>query len=279
MKVLVIGATGYIGGVVVERLLEHGHEVAALVRKAGVEVAGVRDVRVGDLGSAARAVTADVDAVVHAASLIGDEAADLAAIGALVGAGKPVHYVSGIWVLGRTDEGFEGSVTNPLPIVGYRPKVEEVVLAAGGTVIRPGIVHGRGGGIAALFVGQAAERGVGVYVQGAYEEPTWTFVHVDDLADLIVAAVERGAAGAVYHGVAEEGVAVKEFAGAAAGAAGVSGVEAWPVGEAASLLGAPFAEALALSQRASSAVTREKLGWEPHRAGVLAELGEGSYRR
>lgn len=277
MKVLVLGATGYIGGAVVERLVEHGHDVAALVRQQRT-IEGVEDVRVGDLAdldSVKAAVTDDIEVIVHAAVLTGDKAHDLATVEAL---GKPIVYVSGVWVLGPTGDGHEESPVNPIAIVGYRPEIEQAVLGKGGTVVRPGVVHGRGAGIVSILVGQAAERGVGVYVEGEDKAPTWTFVHVDDLADLIVTVVEKGRPGAVYHGVAEEAVSVAEVARAAAKAAGVrEGAEPWPVEEAAKVFGGPFADALALSQRAGARRTKEELGWEPGRPGALTELVEGSY--
>jgi NAD dependent epimerase/dehydratase family enzyme len=69
MRVLVTGATGYLGHVVVERLRHADVEVAALVR--WMPTLGGADVRRGDLleaGSLAAAVE-DVDAVVHLAAL------------------------------------------------------------------------------------------------------------------------------------------------------------------------------------------------------------------
>ncbi|MBB5075057.1 NAD-dependent epimerase/dehydratase family protein [Nonomuraea endophytica] len=286
MKVLVLGATGYVGGALVEELAGRGHEVVALVRPAadgGRRLPAVPEERYGDLADAASitaAVTQDVDAVVHAAQLTGDEARDLQVIGALLGTGRPVVYVSGVWVLGATEDGHEESAADPIPIVGYRPKVEDLVLGAGGVVVRPGLVHGRGGGIPVMLRGWAAERGSGVHVGEGGEGST--FVHVDDLAELIVTAVEKGRPGTVYHGVAEEHVPLALVAAAAAGSVGVgegADVVSWPVAEAAQVVGLPFAEALALSQRVSSARTRAALGWAPSRPGILSELREGSYAR
>ncbi|MFI6918368.1 NAD-dependent epimerase/dehydratase family protein [Nonomuraea spiralis] len=283
MKVLVLGATGYIGGAVVERLAEQGHEVAVLVRPAAdgaKRVPGVADERHGDLADAAAlaaAITPDIDAVVVAANLSGDRETDLAAAGVLAASGRKIVFTSGVWVLGATVDGHEDSPADPIPLVAYRHELERLILDGGGSVIRPGVVHGRGAGIPALLRAQAAERGAGVYVTADGESPTWTFVHVEDLADLVVAVLEKGGA-RVYHGISEEAVQVASVAEAAARSVGVKPqAEPWPLAEAAQTLGTGFAEALALSQRISATRTRAELGWNPSRPGVVADLVEGSY--
>jgi nucleoside-diphosphate-sugar epimerase len=283
MKVLVAGGTGYIGAAVVEHLVERGHEVVAFVRPAAGgarRVPGAGEERYGDLADASTlqaAISADIDAIVHAGQLTGDYGTDLATIGALAGSGKKVVYVSGVWVLGETDGADEDSPAKPIPLVAYRHEVERLVLDGGGSVVRPGVVYGRGAGIPALLRGQAAQRGTGVYVHAGGETPTWTFVHVDDLGELIVTAVEKGEA-AVYHGVSEEAVPVTAVAEAAARSAGVKETaEPWPLEEAAEVLGEGFAHALSISQRVSAARTRQALGWIPARPGVVADLVEGSY--
>jgi nucleoside-diphosphate-sugar epimerase len=115
MKVLVTGATGYIGGATARALRASGHEVSGLARSeaasAKLVAAGLTPVR-GDLGDAdslARAVTG-VDAVVSTASigsLEGDAdtfARDRDAIrtmlAALDGSGKTLLFTSGSAVVG-----------------------------------------------------------------------------------------------------------------------------------------------------------------------------------
>lgn len=292
MKVLVIGATGFIGSVVAQRLVEEGHEVLALVqpgRAADGLPAGSR-VLSGDLADASSLAVAagQADAVINLATPTGDVAVDAAATAALLeplrGTGRAFIYTSGIWVLGATGPTpvDEDAATDPLPIVGYRPAIEQQVLAAAGhgvrsVVLRPAIAHGRGGGIPALLVATAREHGAGRYVGD--RTVTWPMVHVDDLADLFVAALHRAPAGLVLHGVDESAVSVADLAGAAAIAAGVDGIEPWPLAEASAALGEPFAEALALSQACSGGRARQLLGWSPHRLDAVTDIASGSYAR
>jgi len=294
MKTLLIGATGYIGSVVAERLDARGHEVVALVRP-GTDPVGLparAEVRAGSLTeptTLTAALTADVDAVLNLATPSGDPATDRASTAALLaplrGTGRPYLYTSGIWVLGATgpEPADEQTPTDPIAIVGHRPAVEQQVLAAAADgvrslVVRPAVVHGRGGGIPALLVQQAASRGRGRYVGDPATR--WPMVHVDDLADLVVAALERSPADTLLHAVAEQGVPVADLALAAAQAAGVAGrTESWPVDEAGALLGAPFAEALALSQVCRADRARRELGWRPSRPAAVDDLAHGSYAR
>ncbi|WP_433563100.1 sugar nucleotide-binding protein [Nocardia sp. CA-151230] len=290
MRVLIIGTGGYLGSAVAERFAGQGHEVVALVRPGKEGEAGF-ETRTGDLAdpsSLTAAVTPDIDAVVDLATPSGNAEADAAAITALTdplrGTGKPFVYTSGVWVLGATDGATadESSPTNPIPIVGYRPTIERQVLAladAGvrAAVVRPGIVHGRNGGIPALLVDLARKHQAPVVVA----DPTvvWPTVHVDDLADLFVKVVEAAPAGTVWHAITEPAVSVADLATAAAQTAGISGDPViWPIAEAEAALGAPFAEALALSQSVTGNAARTDLGWNPQGPSATADLSAGSYR-
>lgn len=74
------------------------------------------------------------------------------------------------------------------------------------------------------------------------------------------------------------GVALRDIAAAAGEAAGVPGrVVDWPLAEARDELG-PLADAMLLDVTADPGRTRERLGWDPHSPGVLADLRSGSYR-
>ncbi|QES09588.1 SgcJ/EcaC family oxidoreductase [Streptomyces venezuelae] len=293
MKVLLTGATGYIGSAVSDHLTAAGHQVVALTRGAEPQPGrGWHAQLVGDTAdpaSLAGAVTPEIEAVIHLAPPSGDEDVDTAVIEALAAplrvTGRPFVYTSGVWVLGATgdaQEVGEETPTDPIDIVGYRPRIEERVLAEAAegvraVVVRPGIVYGRGGGIPAILVDRARRQGVPEYYGD--QSVRWPTVHVDDLAELFVAAIERAGAGTVWHGVGEPAVPVRDLARAAGRAAGVlAAPHAVPVEQAAEAFGPLFADALALDQSVSGAAARTVLGWQPSRPRAVAELVSGSYR-
>jgi nucleoside-diphosphate-sugar epimerase len=290
VKVFLTGATGYIGTAAAERLRVAGHEVSGLARSdtaaANLSQAGVRPVR-GNFTDPAtvRAAAAVADGVISVGTTH-DGAVDAAAVGAIVealeGSGKPFIYTSGIWIQGDT-AGTVVDETSPLRPAGsavWRPAVEALVLGgvARGVrsiVVRPAIVYGRGGGVLADLVESARQDGAARYVGTG--ENRWQLVHVDDLADLYLLALERAPAGTVLLAGAGDAIPVKRLAVAASRGAGTGGrTTSWPLEEARKSLGV-YADALALDQQASSARARELLGWRPHRPGPLEELEHGSY--
>jgi nucleoside-diphosphate-sugar epimerase len=291
MKVLVIGATGYLGSTLCASLTDRGHEVTALVRSPRTLPHGI-DQRVGDLAdvdSVRAAAAAGVDAVVQAAVPLGDWTLERrsvqAAMQALDSSRKRFIYISGVWVLGTstrpdgsTRAHDEAAPVRPIALMAGREGLEDDVLTSTvtGIVVRPGILHGRNGGIPAILQRWATQQGHGVYV-GDDDRVTWATVHVEDAARLIVLALERGAPGQVLHAVAEPAVPVAEIAAAAADSVGARGpVRRRSTQEAADDLGRPFAEALGLSQRVK-APRAEEMGWRPTRPGIITELRSGSY--
>lgn len=291
MKVLLTGATGYIGSAVAEALQKARHEVVGLARSdeatKRLESRGIRAVR-GDLHDAesiARAAR-EADAVIHTAATNGsdmpqtDKAAVEAILGALEGTDKPFIYTSGVWVHGNTGENIvdEESALDPALLVAWRPAIEQSVLDAAkrrvrSIVIRPAMVYGRGGGMVAGFVGGAKEKGVVQFVGTG--ENRWSLVHVDDLADLYVRSLEKAPAGTLLLAASGPAVRVRKIAEAAGRTAG-AGVRAWPVEEARSVLG-PFADALALDQQVSGQKARSLLGWTPKAPSLIEDLERGSY--
>lgn len=294
MRVLVTGATGYLGSAISAALRADGHEVVATVRSAA-RAAELREMdyqvveaELGEPASLARAAS-EVDAVVHAAAINGPEraAADTAAVSAMLDAlaarAATFVYTSGTWVLGDTGDtvATEKWPCRPLQVNAWQLEVEELVLAAhtGGlrtAVVRPATVHGSGGGAFAGFLSQARKRG-SVRVVGTGAQ-LWSTVHRDDVADLYARVVRGIDAGGVFHAASGFSYPVRDLALAAAMAAdGATTVEQWPLDQARARLG-PIAESFALTQRVEAQRSRSVLGWVPRGPTALEDLLAGSYR-
>jgi nucleoside-diphosphate-sugar epimerase len=290
MRIFLTGASGYIGTAVAERLRAAGHQVTALARSdasaAKLESAGVQPVR-GDfsdpksVGSAA----GSADGVISLATTYDpsvDSPAIDAILDALAGTNKPFVYTSGIWSHGDTGSKVvdETWPPNPAELVRWRQKVEDRVLEGAkrgirSVVIRPAIVYGRGGGIPAGFVESARKEGAARYVGTG--KNLWPLVHVDDLADLYLLALEKAPPGTLLLGVSGPSRRVSEIAAAASRGAGAGGrTVATPLEEARKKLGA-YADALVLDQQASGRRAQELLGWKPRRPDVLEDIERGSY--
>jgi nucleoside-diphosphate-sugar epimerase len=287
MRVFVTGATGYVGSAIADALRAAGHKVAGLARSEDaarrLEAAGHTAVR-GSLADGA--VLADAarraDATIHAAATGASDQAEVdaaavrALLDALAGSGKSFLYTSGVWVLGSTGDAIadDDAPVNAAALVAWRPAVERMTIDAAargirGVVIRPGVVHGRGGGTPGGFVAQGRKKGVVRYVGDGTQR--WPMVHVDDLAGLYLLALDAPA-GTVLN-AAGPSIPAREVAGAAAAAAGAT-AEAWPLDEARARLGA-YADAVALDQQVSADGARA-LGWQPSRPSVIDELGSAS---
>src|SRR5918994_1160978 len=233
MQVFLTGASGYIGSAVADRLRAAGHVVSGLARSdtaaSRLPAAGIQPTRGNftdprSMGAAARSA----DGVISMATTYDpgvDGPAIDAILTALAGSNKPMIYTSGIWSHGDTAGKVvdETSPPRPATLVQWRQAVEERVLDAARerirtVVIRPAIVYGRGGGIPAGFVDSARKEGAARFVGTG--ENRWPFVHVDDLADLYLLALERAPAGTLLLGVAGPSRAVRDVAAAASRGAG-----------------------------------------------------------
>lgn len=294
MKILLTGATGYIGGGVAAALQRAGHEVIGLARSdeaaERLKTRGIGTLR-GDLtdtktlSHAAR----ETDATIHTALPYSPDAPQIdrlaveAISSALAETNKPFIYTSGVWVYGSTGErvATEETPLNPTPAVAWRPFDENLVLEAArhgvrSVVIRPAIVYGRTGGIIGGMIQEARETGVVRFVGTG--ENHWPQIHVDDLAQLYRLALERAPAGTVLNAASYDSVRVRDVAEAASRASGAGGrTEAWPLEEARKSLGL-YADALALDQRVSGKRAAELLGWKPNAPPLLEDLERASQK-
>jgi nucleoside-diphosphate-sugar epimerase len=290
MDVFVVGATGYIGGAIVDHLLDQGHSVTGLARSdesvrrlRGKGAAAHR----GHIGAddAWLDVARRADAVVFAwlpadgADFADpDSAAVRAVLAGLRDTGKAFVYVTGS--LGTGDTGTETVVdehttADPPPFLAWRSALEDTIRDAARTgvrtvVVRAPMVYGRRAGFMTTSLQADVATSGTVHYVGTGDN-LLAFVHVDDLAALVVRAVEKAPPGALYLAANDEVLAYRDFAEQAAAALGATGTASLPVAVAAAAMG-PFAEALTYSQRLSTAAAREQLGWRPERPGVIAEF-------
>jgi nucleoside-diphosphate-sugar epimerase len=270
MQVFMTGATGYIGSAVAAAaraagydVLAAAHDADAAAQLAGRGIATV-PADLADSGSLAR-YASQADAVIHVGMAVGPDAPaiDRRATETLVATmgRRPVVYTSGVWVLGATGPvpATEAAPLNPIELVSWRASLEEWLAGAARrgaypVIIRPGVAHGHGGGIP----GRIARGELPLIAAG---EQHWSVVHVDDLAELYVAALERARPGAILHGVGEI-VRVRTLVRGQGGDA--TAVRSLDLAAARATIG-PFAEALAIEQHVSAEFTRAVTGWTPRR--------------
>jgi nucleoside-diphosphate-sugar epimerase len=293
MKVLVTGATGYLGRAVAQRLLTAGHTVTGLVRddlgRRTLARSGIDPV-LGDLGdpSSLRAAAEAVDAVVETASA--DNAASVVSLLEIIaGTGKRLIRTSGTGIY--TDmAGGEPSATvhteddgyTPIPEVGSRYHSDLLTQAAADAgdhtvVMRPSMVYGYGGSEQLPVLLRAALRdGVSRYTGRGLNR--YGNVYLDDVAEAYLLALERAPAGSAYNLAADESE-MRQIAADVGRLLGLDGAVSISMEEAVKAFGPRSAVSMASNSRVDSTKARTELGWSAEGPSLVDDLTRGSYRR
>jgi nucleoside-diphosphate-sugar epimerase len=293
MNVALTGATGFVGSHVLTELLEHGHEVTALVRDdAHVDTVRTRGAEAAAVDlydrSAVASLLSAADAAIHTASPGDTTSAALdaavvdAVIDALGGTGKPYLQIGGAWVYGSNSSISEDSPFDSPALVAWREPIERRVLGERGmrgAVIVAGVAYGDGGGgVPGVLLGSPRDDAGNLIMIGAGQQ-YWSTVHAADLADSFRRVLEDESARGYY--IVDDGLrpTVAELTEAAAVAVGAPGAVPGSDEEARARLGDYFAEALLLDQGTDAAKARAELDWRPTHPGLAEEFRQGSYRK
>lgn len=288
MKVFITGAAGFIGGSVAAALARAGHQVTGLVRDAAqlgelaaIGVAGV----VGTLDDSAllSAQAQAADAVVNAASSDHRGAVETL-IAALAGSGKVLLHTSGSSIVGDASGG-EGSeriyredqLPAPTADKAKRVAIDQLVIDSAARGVRSAVlcntlIYGHG----ALprdsvqlprLLRQARKSEVVRHVGRGLN--IWSNVHIDDVADLYVLALENTPAGMFYFVEAGE-ASFRAMSEAIARTLGLGAPQDWPLEQAIAEWGYEMASyGLGSNSRVRGARARTLLGWQPHRPALL----------
>ena len=293
MRVFLTGATGFVGSAVTKELISAGHQVLGLTRSdkgaEAIEAAGAEAHHgtLEDLDRLRRGAES-TDGTIHCgfihdfsnfAKSCETDRRVIETIGAaLAGSDRPFLVTSGLAGLPSdrlgTEEDAMALDSSP------RAQSEEIALALVPRGVRVGIVrlapsvHDAGDhGFVPMLINTAREKGVSAYVGDGSNR--WPGVHRLDAAHLYRLALEKGTAGSRHHGAADEGVPTREIAEVIGRRLSLP-VRSLSTEEAQDHFGWMaffFAKDLA----ASSALTQERLGWQPTQPGLLADLDREHY--
>jgi nucleoside-diphosphate-sugar epimerase len=288
MKVIVTGATGFVGRAVINALHEREHEVVGLVRDANkgraIEQLGVTFV-VGDMLNPAsyEGVVPTVDAVVHTAQygIHGRftrkkfeqiEQADVLMTRALVRAcmehDKKLLYTSGAFNYGDHGEEWitEQTPLHPSPLGEAHTKVVKELLPLAqeqhlrAIILSPGFVYGPGGLFKQSFYDTLQKGQLRIFGKG---QNYWSLIHVNDLATAYALAVESNAYGETYNIVDDQPLKLYDLVNMFTDAMNHKRVGSMAPWLLKLIIGGPLVDSLVTSFRISNEKAKRELGWRP----------------
>lgn len=294
MRIFLTGATGFIGSRIVPELIAAGHHVLGMTRSdsgAQALLAAGADVHRGELEDleSLRAGAAQADAVIHTAfdhnfaNFVANCEKDREAIralgSALIGSDRPLLITSGTGMgspghgqLAREDV-FNAEHPNPRTLTEITGN-ELLDKGVAVSVVRLPQVHDPvKQGLITPLLDITRAKGVSAYVGDGQNR--WPAAHVLDVARLYRLAIEQCKPGTRYNAVAEEGITARAIAEALGKGLGIP-VKSIDASEAPAHFGWMSAF-MGLDLSASSAWTRQALGWNPTGPTLLEDLKRMDY--
>jgi len=285
MKVLVFGASGFIGFPVSQALLRAGHIVYGQTRSqdkakqlAAEEIIPV----VGEPTDVAtwESLVESLDAVIEALAGLDMKTISVDLLNAVSstakkhrpeGAAKITYiYTSGTWVHGEDRKNIVTDTTpivTSVPLVAWRYQVEQTLINSpdvNGIVIRPSMVYGRSGSIFAMMFKRAHD---GKLIWPGKPGGRLAIVHQDDLADIYLRAAEKGAVvrGQIFDASNDVTESTDDILGKLVE---LSGSKPFEYVEPSNL----YEEAIAATALVRPYLGRALLGWQPHKPGLAENL-------
>jgi nucleoside-diphosphate-sugar epimerase len=296
MRVLVTGATGFVGKAITHALLRHHHQVLAFVRnpeKARELLSAGAAIARGDMWrpETYEPLVAEVDAVIHAAqdvpqkrfsrrNILAMHKSDVLMTRTLANASAALNklflYTSGALTHGKYGGEWIDETAEARPCLlaqGHADREAELLAmhreqGLKVIVVSPGFVYGDGGFL--RMTAKLVQRGR--YRMIGRGDNFWSLVHVHDVGEAFALALERGRAGESYFLADEQPLLRCDFINAVASGLGVPPVRHAPAWLMKLLAGPALVEAITSSFRIRADKARRELGWTPRYESFIEAL-------
>ncbi|CCM04674.1 uncharacterized protein FIBRA_06860 [Fibroporia radiculosa] len=285
MKVLIIGASGFIGLPVAQAYVRAGHIVYGVTRSAAKakQLAAEEIIPiVADTADPAPwlPLVATLDVVIEAIGGAQVKALSETLLKATTkaaneyrpaGAPKLAYiYSSGSWVYGdsrATTITDTTPIVKPVELVAWRPALEQRILTnsvLNGIVIRPALLYGRSASILATLFKTAYEGKISWY---GTPGGRYGLIHADDLADLYLLVGEKSSilGGKVFAAANDFTESVDDILQKLVQVSGAKGYEYVPPCNL-------FESAITTTSLLRPYLARSLLGWQPRKAGLVDNL-------